>query len=125
VPLALQIPDTPAHSGRGTARMWTIFHAVGWGTQESARIRTVRITTPPQSIAPAHYSFDRTIHLGALSDLSDLPDLLEGERIVDMQMTETVAEATNKGLDMTPQFESERLRDRREYRATRRGADPE
>jgi hypothetical protein len=76
---------------------WDSFMQLAGGLRR-AGVRTVRITTSPRSIATALHLFDRTIHLGALSDLSDLPDLLEGEHIVDMQMTETVAGATSKGI---------------------------
>ena len=81
---------------------WDCFFQLAAGLRR-AGIRTVRITRWNRSRATALLFFDRTIQLADGTDHIDLPEILEGERIMDVQMTEAMAVDAGKGFTLLPQ----------------------
>ena len=81
---------------------WDCFFQLAAGIKK-AGIRTVRITRSSQSRATSRLFFDRTLHLGGdVSDPIDLPGILEGEHIIDVQTTEAMAVAAGKAFTLLP-----------------------
>jgi hypothetical protein len=94
-------------------RNWGCFFQLEAGLRK-AGFRTVRITTAPLRRAEAAFCFDRTIRISCPSALQHLPDLLEGERIVDVQAVESLAVPTFCALaDLAgPEWRSDWIRRR-------------
>ena len=76
---------------------WDSFFLLAAGIKR-AGIRTVRITNAPRTRGAALLLFDRTVHFEDLADLGDLAEMVKGEHIVDVQMTESVAAAAGRGI---------------------------
>ena len=81
---------------------WDSFFLLAAGIKR-AGIRTVRITSAPRTRGAAFLLFDRTVHFENLDDLVDLAEMIEGERVVDVQMTESVASALGHGILKMPE----------------------
>jgi hypothetical protein len=56
--------------------------------------RTVRVTTGPVTRSANALCFDRTVRLASAEELEQLPEILEGEDIIDVQSVESLAVAT-------------------------------
>jgi hypothetical protein len=81
---------------------WDSFFLLAAGIKK-AGIRTVRITNTPRTRGAALLLFDRTVHFEDPADLRDLAQILEGEHVVDVQMTESVAAALGQGILKLPE----------------------
>jgi len=81
---------------------WDSFFLLAAGIKR-AGIRTVRITNSPRTRGAALLLFDRTMHFEDGADLIGLAEMLEGEHIVDVQMTEGVAAALGQGILAMPE----------------------
>ena len=74
-------------------RNWGCFFQLESGLRR-AGLRTVRVTTGQVSRSASALCFDRTVRLGSADELERLPEILEGENIIDVQVVESLAVAT-------------------------------
>ncbi len=74
-------------------RNWGCFFQLESGLRR-AGFRTVRVTTGSVSRSASALCFDRTVQLHSAEELERLPDVLEGESIIDVQVVESLAVAT-------------------------------
>ncbi|MGB7051644.1 MAG: ATP-grasp domain-containing protein [Acidimicrobiales bacterium] len=74
-------------------RNWGCFFQLESGLRR-AGFRTVRVTTGAVSRSASALCFDRTLRLRSADELERLPEILEGETIIDVQVTESLAVAT-------------------------------
>ena len=105
-------PISPPPNGVATLRTpsvlfvddgcWDSFFLLAAGIKK-AGIRTIRITNAPRTRGAALLLFDRTVHFEDHSDLTDLAEMVDGEHIVDVQMTEGVAAAVGQGILKMPE----------------------
>ncbi|MGD0882559.1 MAG: ATP-grasp domain-containing protein [Acidimicrobiales bacterium] len=80
---------------------WDCFVQLAAGLKR-AGFRTVRITLSPHRKAASRLCFDRTVSLGSAAELEHLPDILDGERIADVQVIESLSVPTVGGLARMP-----------------------
>jgi ATP-grasp domain len=74
-------------------RNWGCFFQLESGLRR-AGFRTVRVTTGPVSRSASALCFNRTVQLGSAEELERLPEILEGESVIDVQVVESMAVAT-------------------------------
>jgi hypothetical protein len=80
---------------------WDCFVQLAAGLKR-AGFRTVRVTLAPHRKAASRLCFDRTVSLGSADELEGLPDILDGERIADVQVIESLSVPTFDGLARMP-----------------------
>ena len=81
---------------------WDSFFLLAAGIKR-AGIRTIRITNAPRTRGASLLLFDRTVHFEDRAALIDLAEMIDGEHIVDVQMTESVAGALGQGILKMPE----------------------
>ncbi len=82
-------------------RNWGCFFQLESGLRR-AGFRTVRVTTGTVSRADNALCFDRTVRLRSVDELERLPEILEGENVIDVQVVESLAVATFGALARMP-----------------------
>lgn len=82
-------------------RNWGCFFQLEAGLRR-AGFRTVRVTTGTVSRADNALCFDRTIRLRSADGIERLPEILEGEVVIDVQVVESLAVATFGALARMP-----------------------
>ena len=82
-------------------RNWGCFFQLEAGLRR-AGYRTVRVTTGKVSRADNALCFDRTVQLRSVDELERLPEILEGENIIDVQVVESLAVVTFGALARMP-----------------------
>ncbi len=76
---------------------WDCFFQLSAGLRR-AGFRTVRITTTPFRRAAGHLCFDRTVGLSSPEELDGLAEIVDGERILDVQVVDALSVPTARGL---------------------------
>ena len=75
---------------------WDCFFQLSAGCA-GPRFRTVRITTTPFRRAAGHLCFDRTVGLSSPEELDGLAEIVDGERILDVQVVDALSVPTARG----------------------------
>ena len=80
---------------------WDCFFQLAAGLKR-AGIRTIRVTRSRRTRTASLLLFDRAIHHSDSAGHLDLPGILEGEDIIDVQMTENMVTAAGKEFTLLP-----------------------
>ena len=84
---------------------WDCFFQLAVGLRR-AGFRTIRVTTTPFRRAAGQLCFDRTVGVESAEGLERLPEILDGERIVDMQVVDALSVPAVRGLSGLPEHPS-------------------